>query len=139
MAFEHNDIATKNRLMSGLGEELMGYEHNDIVTTDVMNQAIEEGGGGGGGDSDFSTAEVTVVIPWEFSEFSIEDCPTIQDNMCFGNLYVETSPAIVTVPLYKGKCYWAWSNSAVTITSGSAEPQGDGILITGNCTLTAED
>lgn len=48
MAFEHNDIATKNRLMSGLGEELMGFEHNDIVTVDVMNKAIEEGGGGGG-------------------------------------------------------------------------------------------
>ena len=117
----------------------------DIEVTDTVGNALVAEGlvteieGGGGGDSDFSTAEVTIVIPWEFSEFSVEDCPTIQDDMSCGWFYVETSPAIVTVPLYKGKCYWAWSNSAVTITSGSAEPQGDGILITGNCTLTAED
>lgn len=62
MAFEHNDIATKNRLMSGLGEELMGFEHNDIVTVDVMNKAIEEGGGGGGGET----------ITWLIEDVAVE-------------------------------------------------------------------
>ena len=51
MAFEHNDIATKTRLMAALEESNMGFEHNDIVTIDVMNKAIAEGGGGGGIDA----------------------------------------------------------------------------------------
>lgn len=48
MAYEHNDIATKSKLLGALNEEsTMGFEHNDIVTMAVMNKAIEEGGGGG--------------------------------------------------------------------------------------------
>lgn len=47
--YEHNDIATKSKLLGALNEKsTMGFEHNDIVTMAVMNKAIEEGGGGGG-------------------------------------------------------------------------------------------
>lgn len=104
MAFEHNDIATKNRLMSGLGEELMGYEHNDIVTVDRMNEAIAEGGGGGGGSSadvftDYGTISgsipdigewsdgstygtyfSSVVIPSDFSSYYVAEGGTLTVN-----------------------------------------------------------
>lgn len=63
MAYEHNDIVNKTRLMGELGEELMGFEHNDIVTTDVMNKAIEEGGGGGGGGTKTATLTATCTNP----------------------------------------------------------------------------
>ena len=59
MAYERNDIVTKNRLAGELGEGLMGYEHNDIVTVDKMNEAIAEGGGGGGA---FDLYELTATI-----------------------------------------------------------------------------
>lgn len=72
MAFEHNDIVNKTRLMGELGEELMGYEHNDIVTVDVMNKAIEEGGGGGGGETItwlLENATATVAYDSEMEEY----------------------------------------------------------------------
>lgn len=69
MAYEHNDIATKNRLRAALGEENMGFEHNDIVTTDVMNAAIA--GGGGGGDITWliENAQATVALDADLEEY----------------------------------------------------------------------
>lgn len=86
MAFERNDIVNKNRLMSGLGEELMGYEHNDIVTVDVMNKAIEEGGGGGG---DITEASVTVTN-------SAPNSFTI-----YAPMYISNEEFEIAIPLYE--------------------------------------
>lgn len=136
MAFEHNDIATKNRLMSGLGEELMGYEHNDIVTTDVMNKAIEEGGGGGG---DFSIAQVTVVN--NSSESRTVYSAFIQDGDIINDLYVDTGDSVTcTDVLYMGVAHFAAEGVTVTL-EGDAE--FDEVLqmvkITGDCTITLTD
>lgn len=122
MAYEHNDIATKNRLMSGLGEELMGYEHNDIVTVDVMEKAIAEGGGGGGGESvtwilDNATATVafdegyeayaaiynlpeTITADNLISTFSGKNCVTILDGVKI------EAPAVIVEDSQIVKCYY---------------------------------
>lgn len=98
----------------------------------------------GGGSSDFSTAEVS--INWNPSvigdELSKDNCPMIwRDNSdenspyIQGNLYVTTSPVVVEVPLYKGKCYWHVTHRGTTVT-GNIEELNEGYLITGNCTIT---
>lgn len=91
-----------------------------------------------GGESDFSTAEVT--ISWNVSqleELNWGNCPIIVDDLIRGNMYTDISPAIITVPLYKGKCYWEKAPRDFTL-SGNIEEyyDGDGMLITGDCTIT---
>ncbi len=98
---------------------------------------------GGGGSSDFSTAEVT--INWDASEPDAEllkdNCPMIYRNdsdekapYIQGLLSATTSPVVVEVPLYKGKCYWDILHRGVTVT-GNIEELGYGYLITGDCTI----
>ena len=94
MAFEHNDIATKNRLMSGLGEELMGFEHNDIVTMDVMNKAIEEGGGGGETGTKWSV--IVNAVPMESTKLTAERLEREDD----GGVILDAIPFYNGVPFY---------------------------------------
>ena len=97
-----------------------------------------------GAASDFSTAEVT--INWDASEpdaeFLKDNCPMIyrgdsdeEAPYIQGLLGVTTSPVVVEVPLYKGKCYWDLLHRAVTVT-GNIEELNDGYLITGDGTIT---
>lgn len=142
MAYEHNDIATKNRLMSGLGEELMGFEHNDIVTVDVMNKAIEEGGGGG--SSDFSTATIHIV---NTAISAVQGhCPRlvdVADGVTYAGttLYTEEEEQDFTVILYgHNGAFLSFDSEALTYaTSGNIEridPDYPDFLVTGDCTVT---
>lgn len=92
---------------------------------------------GGGGSSDFSTAEVTII--WDNPEIEVnwDSCPIIENDMINGSTYADTSPAIVTVPLYKGKCVWVQATRGLTL-SGNIEEyyEGAGMLITGDGTIT---
>lgn len=89
-----------------------------------------------GGSSDFSTAEVTII--WsnpDIEEVVWNNCPAILEDLVRGVMYAETSPATIIVPLYQNKCYWDQSTSGLTL-SGNIEDVGDGMIITGDCTIT---
>lgn len=101
----------------------------------------EQLGGGGGGSSDFSTAQVTVVMegePEEGEPFEMiwSNCPVIDtaNDLLVGSGYTDAS-TVLTVPLYKGKCYWEHATRGLTI-SGNIEEFWEGLLITGDCTIT---
>ena len=104
-----------------------------------FNELLGEqlGGGGGGGDSDFSTAQVTIVLEGENTEINWDSCPTVDtaNDLLVAIAYADTSPTVITVPLYKGKCYWDHSTRGLTI-SGNIEEFWEGLLITGDCTIT---
>lgn len=112
---------------------------SNLSWPDGFVSGISSGSGGGGGESDFSTAEVTIT--WNDSklgELLWDSCPTIvSDSMITGVMYTNISPAIITVPLYKGKCYWEKTTRGLTL-SGNIEEynDGDGMLITGDGTIT---
>lgn len=104
---------------------------------EMYNKVTVNVEGGGGGSSDFSTAEVTII--WNNPEIEViwDSCPIIENGMINGTTYADTSPAIVTVPLYKGKCFWVKATRGLTL-SGNIEEynDGEGMLITGNGTIT---
>ena len=111
-------------------------------TTGTYTLKIEEPQSGG--SSDFSTA--TVTINWDASgpdaEILEDNCPMIyRDDSDEEAPYIQglfgatTSPVVVEVPLYKGKCYWDLSHRGVTVT-GNIEELYDGYLITGDCSIT---
>lgn len=118
----------------------------DIMSVDGVIEEIKVNGEaiGGGGSSDFSTAEVT--INWNPSVIgdvlSKDNCPMIwrddsDENSPYiqGHLFVTTSPVVVEVPLYKGKCYWHMLYHGTTVT-GNIEELDEGYLITGDCAIT---
>ena len=104
---------------------------------DVTDYAVAEVNvSGGGGSSDFSTAEVTII--WsnpDIEEVVWDNCPAILEDLVRGVMYAETSPATIIVPLYQNKCYWDQSTSGLTL-SGNIEDVGDGMIITGDFTIT---
>lgn len=101
---------------------------------------------GGGGSSDFSTAEVTII--WDDSKPNAEllhdNCPMIWRDesdeyapYLSGTLYSNTSPVVVEVPLYNGKCFWGFPTRGITPTGNIEEVyEGNGFLITGDGTMT---
>ena len=93
-----------------------------------------------GGSSDFSTAEVSINDGGgQAREIYWGDAPTIEQNLIKGTAYADTFPAVLTVPLYKGKCFWYVATGGFTL-SGNIERYNDGyndgLLITGDCTIT---
>lgn len=96
-------------------------------------------GGGGSGSSDFSTAEVTIVnncadgTVWVVPYFI--DSP-VATSMAY--LYVQAnSSSAKQIILYKGMgiVITASAFSDIQVT-GSAELSQEGILVTGDCTIT---
>lgn len=118
-------------------KELEVTENGTYETKGEMYNKVTVNVEGGGGSSDFSTAEVTII--WDNPEIEVfwDNCPIIENGMINGNTYADTSPAIVTVPLYKGKCFWVKTTRGLTL-SGNIEEyhEGEGMLITGNGTIT---
>lgn len=95
----------------------------------------DDNGGGGGGESDFSTAQVTVVNNTS-AETAIGLLMTIINED--GDLYVTNGlpSGTYTVPLLNGALYIAYLGlSAVSVSGNASEEDGD-ITITGDCTIT---
>lgn len=151
MAYEHNDIATKNRLRAALGEENMGFEHNDIVTTDVMNAAIA-GGGGGGVGKEITVGLVSTAPAGSYDIAGMEYDAGIGGNAIYclvgaasgkwtNELYVEgETDQSVTCALIESAAHVYVTGGVLTV-SGAAEitNQEEGryeVSVTGDCTLT---
>lgn len=143
MAYEHNNIATRSKLLSALGEGgSMGYEHDDIVTVDVMNEAI----GGGGGGTHFSDAAVTFNISgdgtvvlsdiyfWAGGQLMYQDSmplPKEASGETFYTLLVDGSAVVGCEP-------GEGVTSINVTTSGDATYYNDEITINGDCTIIVE-
>lgn len=86
--------------------------------------------GGGGGDSDFSTAEVTIIppVPMPVHGFWIVD-----DELGDTAAFIGTSTH--TAILYKGQ-QTLYFDDAPTAVSGAAELVDTTVLVTGDCTIT---
>lgn len=121
--------------------EALGAEYTDEDTRNFERYRLKvlenlSGGGGGGGSSDLTTAEVTII--WsnpDIEEVVWDNCPAILEGLVRGVTFAETSPATILVPLYQNKCFWDQPASGLTLT-GNIEEDGDGMLITGDCTIT---
>ena len=134
-------MAVKNYLINDKWLDIDKQNIVEIKSTDGVIGSVklngeEYGGSGGGGSSDFSTAEVTII--WsnpDIEEVVWDNCPAILEGLVRGVMYAETSPATIIVPLYQNKCFWDQPASGLTLT-GNIEEDGDGMLITGDCTIT---
>lgn len=102
--------------------------------------------GGGGGSSDFSTAEVTIVIGSNATGVGSkwpQPFPTIENDSLNTFFIVENNlNKTFTVPLYKGEAramYWGTANVQNASFTGNIalDTDDDDILvITGNGTIT---
>lgn len=134
-------MAVKNYLINDKWLDIDKQNIVEVKSTDGVIGSIklngeEYGGGGGGGSSDLTTAEVTII--WsnpDIEEVVWDNCPAILEGLVRAVMYAETSPATIIVPLYQNKCYWDQSTSGLTL-SGNIENAGDGMIITGDCTIT---
>lgn len=89
------------------------------------------GGGGGGGDSDFSTAEVTAImpVPRPVAGFWI-----VEDELYDSAVFIGTSTH--SAILYKGQQVLYFGDDAPSAVSGAAEFVDANVLVKGDCTLT---
>lgn len=111
-------------------------DYYDIL---LASKLSEGGGSGGGGESDFSTAEVTVIK--DSSHEFILSIPNIFDNTLYSTIDSEDfeSGDVLQVPLYKGSVNSIIADNELRITGVGnviTGPIGDVIGITGDCTIT---
>lgn len=114
------------------------------VIDEATGTVYEIGGGGGGGESDFSTAQVTVVAGSEKLGAEGEIANVAILNGYNEELYIAAQalsampddPATYTVVLYKGEQLITLFEEDVENTSGAIELSNDGYIIKGNCTIT---
>lgn len=110
---------------------------------DLLNDKVYNigSGGGGGGDSDFTTAQVTIVsnsivnAAVGYEVYDSEGMSAIVPYTSF-----DTEPHTRTVPLFKGMAAWGLiSPYSDNITvSGDIQMQEGVLLITGDGTITYE-
>ena len=130
-----NYIVTDSELTSVANAiRTKGGTNGSLVFPGGFTSAISNISGGGGGSSDFSTAEVTVVV----AEAESADITIV----CIDNNSLIVDMAVVSttysVPLYKGECIWLANSPYTYSISGDASYDDDNgtITITGNGTIT---
>lgn len=96
---------------------------------------VPSSGGGGGGDSDFSTAQVTIVNNQSSLELTIVQILPEPYNLILAD-YVRPTSDTITVPLYKGSIVLTSNGAGNVSVSGACEYADDQFIITGDCTIT---
>lgn len=96
----------------------------------AVARKLSGGSGGGGGNSDFSTAEVTIIppVPMPVVGFWIVD-----DE--FGDTAIFIGTSTHTAILYKGQQV-LYFDDAPSAVSGAAEIVDTSVLVKGDCTIT---
>lgn len=94
---------------------------------------------GGGGSSDFSTAEVTIILGGALASATVL-VPNTYDSEEFSGLFSDTTiagnePRILTCVLYKGNADFS-SKYPITDSSGNVEVDGTEATISGDCVIT---
>lgn len=93
----------------------------------------------GGGESDFSTAEVTVVTGSNSNNaYDIEGVVLIENEELTVSMLQPSDPRTVTAVLYKGKQFLNANHDNVEFVSGNIEfdETYSCYVITGDCTIT---
>lgn len=134
------DMSTNVAVLNAISAKYSGASDAVLNPEAVANIAAVAdqigGGGGGGGESDFSTAQVTIVNPPMFLNL-----PVLVDNPEYvtgimSKYYPLEDENTITIALYKGHCYYTGGN----IQTVSGNIQLDETLnlydITGDCTIT---
>lgn len=140
-----NEEELRKKILDTMGVE---YVFDDVNQTDLFRGKFLEGlaNGGGGGESDFSTAEVTVIND-AANEFLLI-IPNIFDNILASELdSADIDPDTpLIVPLYKGRIeigYPAISfeqkNFSYLGSEGVSVNQFGKVVISGTGTLTITD
>ena len=123
-------------------EKVLDYVMNSPGNSNraVLSGMLDESGGG---NSDFSTAEVTIINASDADEFDIESLPMIVESEeitgitgSYPEPVVPQASVSLTIPLYKDKCFWAKSFLYTYTGSGNVIIDADKIIITGDCTIT---
>ena len=87
----------------------------------------------GGGSSDFSTAEVTLVLN---ANGELEGAFVYEEDEEAYSYGVEMQSGTYTVILYKGIAYLYYSGDGSVSVSGNITKDGEDMYVTGDCTIT---
>ena len=118
-----------------------GGTNNSLTFPNGFVSAVENISGGGGGDSDFSTAQVTVVNSNSdeaieiYSPFRIAEGET---RISVGRWFIEANETLTfNIIMYAERASMEFGPGAhVTSASGDVTTDGDSCVITGDCTIT---
>lgn len=138
------DMPAEGLSNGGLFEvkELEVTENGTYETKGEMYNKVTVNVEGGGGSSDFSTAEVTLVIG------SLASTPTLIEGACIneddGVEYIdirypveENTTSVIPAVLYKGEGSVIIDTTATVNVEGNIQQMSPGAyLITGDCTIT---
>lgn len=120
------------------------WKTGDIITAEKLNN-IEEGiANAGGGESDFTTAQVTVVnesaqtedIYIPYIEEAIEEQQPAYAGAAKSATASETT--VFTAILYKGTSMAVLTSGNLIITGEASSLSASAVAITGDCTITIE-
>ena len=135
-------MAVKNYMINDKWLDIAKQNIVEVESTDGVIGSVKVNGeeyGGGGGSSDFSTAEVTVNNTTgnniQGIKVQVYDTPT--SGVVPSNTYQVGSRSYI-VPLYKGACFWYFTESANVSVSGDIEwdSEEQEVRISGNGTIT---
>lgn len=141
----------KKEITSTAEVNVASYATAQVVDEDLVAGNIKKdvdilgvvGSYEGGGASDFSTAEVTLLITSAQTDAVIIIPSVITSPMdaISNNLYNPTTAGtqqVITVPLYKDSLIinGMWDSEVTVTTSGNAQVMDRSFLITGDCAIT---
>lgn len=132
------DMSTNVAVLNAISAKYSGASDAVLNPEAVANiAAVADQIGGGGGESDFSTAQVTIVNPPILVKLPVlvNDTETNMTGIACEYALKEDENTI-TVALYKGHCYYIRTN--VQDVSGNIQYNETLQLydITGDCTIT---
>lgn len=129
MSMQENPAMEENKV-----DKIMEYIMNTPENTNpaILKGMLESLGSGGGGESDFSTAQVTLVN--NQGGFTIPACMETPSAGSYAN--PPSAATVITAILYKGHCYI--SDMSIASVSGNIQHIEEAHLydITGDCTIT---
>lgn len=118
-------------------KELEVTENGTYETKGEMYNKVTVNVEGGGGESDFSTAEVTLINTASRSMGTLNGFPHIvNDELYGGNKHVPEGTLTVTAVLFKGVLYCSIVCEEITSSEGSVEVDDVDLTIRGDCTIT---
>ena len=136
-----------NKMERGIADMDGEYTPNewscgDVITAEKLNHMEQGIANGGGGSSDFSTAEVTVILGSYMEDTALTGLPHIDNGSLRDTDLIagdEGDRIVFSVPLYKGvlETFCAGEVYAENVTGGIVMDSETGVLtITGDGTIT---
>ena len=104
----------------------------------AISRALSSGGGGGGGSSDFSTAEVTIIVSEGGVGAHFAYIDSEYNDIEISSQILDIGEHTYTLPLYINGQYIGISSAEGTTptVTGSIVQEGPGFVISGNGTIS---